>query len=42
MDVEYGGELLVKGVDKRKAVLEVPDEMVRAEQFGSDIAEGRI
>ena len=42
MDVEYGGELLVKGVDKRKAVLEVPDEMVRAEQFGSDIAKGRI
>ena len=42
MDVEYGGELLVKGVDKRKAVLEVPDEMVRAEQFGRDIVEGRI
>jgi multimeric flavodoxin WrbA len=41
-DVEYGGELLVKGVDKRKAVLEVPDEMVRAEQFGRDIVEGRI
>lgn len=42
MDVEYGGELLVKGVDKRKAVLKVPDEMVRAEQFGSDIAKGLI
>ncbi len=42
MDVEYGGELLVKGVDKRKAVLEVPDEMVRAEQFGRDIVAGRI
>ncbi len=42
MDVEYGGELLVKGVDKRKAVLEVPDEMARAEQFGRDIVEGRI
>ncbi len=42
MDVEYGGELLVKGVDKRKAVLEVPDEMARAEQFGVDIAAGRI
>lgn len=42
MDVEYGGELLVKGVDKRKAVLEVPDEMVRAEQFGRDIAAGRM
>ncbi len=42
MDVEYGGELLVKGVDKRKAVLEVPDQMAMAEQFGRDIAEGRI
>jgi multimeric flavodoxin WrbA len=42
MDVEYGGELLVQGVDKRKAVLEVPDEMARAEQFGRDIVEGRI
>jgi multimeric flavodoxin WrbA len=42
MDVEYGGELLVKGVDKRKAVLEVPDQMARAEQFGRDIVEGRI
>ncbi|MGB3210889.1 MAG: flavodoxin family protein [Desulforhopalus sp.] len=42
MDVEYGGEFLVKGVDKRKAVLEVPDEMARAAQFGRDIVEGRI
>jgi multimeric flavodoxin WrbA len=42
MDVEYGGELLVKGVDKRKAVLEVPDQIVLAEQFGRDIAEGNI
>ncbi len=42
MDVEYGGELLVKGVDKRKAVLEVPDEMILAEKFGRDIVEGHI
>ncbi|WP_167496457.1 flavodoxin family protein [Desulfopila sp. IMCC35006] len=42
MDVEYAGELLVKGVDKRKAVLEAPDEMARAEQFGRDIVEGRL
>jgi len=42
MDVEYGGEFLTKGVDKRKAVLEVPGEMARAEQFGRDIVEGRI
>ena len=33
MDVEYGGELLVKGVDERKAVLKAPDEMARAEKF---------
>lgn len=42
MDVEYGGEFLTKGVDKRKAVLEVPDEMERAAQFGRDILENRI
>ncbi len=42
MDVEYGGELLVKGVDKRKAVLEVPAEMARAEQFGRDMVAGRV
>jgi multimeric flavodoxin WrbA len=42
MDVEYGGELLVKGVDERKAVLAVPDQLARAEQFGRDIVEGRI
>ena len=42
MDVEYGGELLVKGVDKRKAVLEFPKEMARAEQFGRDIVNGCI
>lgn len=42
MDVEYGGELLVKGVDERKAALNAPDEMARAEKFGRDIVEGRI
>lgn len=42
MDVDYGGELLVKGVDKRKAVLELPAEMARAEQFGRDMVAGRI
>jgi multimeric flavodoxin WrbA len=42
MDVEYGGELVVKGVDKRKAVLGVPDEIIRAEKFGWDIVEGHI
>ena len=42
MDVEYGGEFLIKGVDKRKAVLEHPEEMQRAETFGTDILAGRI
>lgn len=42
MDVEYGGEFLVKGVDGRKAILELPDEMLRAEKFGEDIFSGKI
>ena len=42
IDVEYGGELLVKGVDNRKAILELPDELARAEKFGQDIVAGRI
>lgn len=42
MDVEYGGEFLVKGVDKRKDVLEFPDELKRAEQFGRDMLDNKI
>lgn len=42
VDIAYGGELLVKGVDSGKAVLGLPDAMSRAEQFGRDIAAGRI
>ena len=42
MDVEYGGEFVVKGVDKRKAVYEHPEELRLAEAFGKDILEGRI
>ncbi len=42
VDLEYGGEFLVKGVDKRKAVLDHPEEMRRAEEFGKDILAGRI
>jgi len=42
IDVQYGGELVVTGVDKRKAVLEVPDQMTLASQFGRDIVEGHI
>lgn len=41
MDVEYGGEFLVKGVDKRKDVHEFPDELKRAEQFGKDILDNK-
>jgi multimeric flavodoxin WrbA len=41
MDVQYGGEFLVKGVDNRKAVLGFPDEMAKAEQFGKDMVAGR-
>ena len=42
MDVEYGGEFVVKGVDKRKAVYEHPEELRLAEAFGKAILEGRI
>jgi multimeric flavodoxin WrbA len=42
VDMAYGGELLVKGVDKRKAVLDHPDEMARAEQFGKDLLAGLV
>ncbi len=42
MDVEYGGEFVVRGVDKRKAVLGHPEEVTRAEAFGKDILAGRI
>jgi multimeric flavodoxin WrbA len=41
MDVQYGGEFLLKGVDQRKAVLSFPDELLKAEQFGKDMAAGR-
>ncbi len=42
MDIEYGGEFLVKGVDSREAIRHMPEELTRAEQFGRDIASGRI
>ncbi|MBW1636276.1 MAG: flavodoxin family protein [Deltaproteobacteria bacterium] len=42
VDLEYGGEFLVKGVDRRKAVLDHPEEMQRAEKFGRDILAGTI
>jgi multimeric flavodoxin WrbA len=41
IDVPYGGEFLVKGVDKRKAVLALPEELAKAEQFAQDMLAGR-
>jgi multimeric flavodoxin WrbA len=41
VDLEYGGELLVKGVDHRKAVLDHPEEIARAEQFGRRLVLGQ-
>jgi len=42
MDIDYGGEFVVRGLDSKKAVLEVPGELERAVQFGKDILEGRV
>ena len=42
IDMEYGGELLIKGVDERKALQTKDDELARAEQFGRDIVSGKI
>lgn len=42
IDVEYGGEFLVKGVDHKKAVLEVPDEVAKAEEFGRNMLADKI
>ncbi|BHH85646.1 flavodoxin family protein [Desulforhopalus sp. 52FAK] len=42
VDVDYGGEFVVKGVDERKAVLKYQEEMDRANKFGADIVKGRI
>jgi multimeric flavodoxin WrbA len=41
IDVQYGGEFLVKGVDKRKAVLALPEELAKVEQFAQDMLAGR-
>lgn len=42
VDVEYGGEFVVKGVDAKKAVLKFQAEMDRAAQFGKDIVERQV
>jgi multimeric flavodoxin WrbA len=40
MELEYGGDLLVRGVDEKKAVLEHAQQMAAAEQLGREIAAG--
>jgi multimeric flavodoxin WrbA len=42
VDVEYGGGFVVTGVDAKKAVLNLQNEMNRATQFGKDIIVGRV
>ncbi len=42
INVQYGGSLLVRSVDKAGAIKKRSDEMMRAENFGQDIAAGRI
>ena len=42
INVDYGGSLLVRSVDKKGAMQEHPDEMLRAQTFGKDIVAGKI
>ena len=42
IDLEYGGEILVKGVDERKAIQQKQDELERAASFGRDMVAGKI
>lgn len=40
MDMAFADSFLLKGVDQRGAVLELPEELARAEAFGRDIVAG--
>ena len=40
IDVEYGGEFVVRSVDEKKALSNSTTELEKAEQFGRDIAAG--
>jgi multimeric flavodoxin WrbA len=40
MDMTFAGSFLLKGVDQRGAVRNLPEELARAEAFGRDIATG--
>ena len=42
IDVDYGGEFVVRGVDEKKAVLKCHNEVDGAAQFGRDIISGRV
>ena len=37
MDYSYGGEFVVRGVDKKGAIKELPEELERARKFGAGI-----
>jgi multimeric flavodoxin WrbA len=39
IDVEYGGEFVVRSVDEKKALSNTTTELKKAQQFGRDIAE---
>jgi multimeric flavodoxin WrbA len=39
IDVEYGGEFVVRSVDEKKALSNTTTELEKAQQFGRDIAE---
>ena len=38
IDVEYGGEFVVRSVDEKKALSNTTDELEKAQRFGRDIA----
>lgn len=38
IDVEYGGEFVVRSVDEKKALSNTTDQLEKAQQFGRDIA----
>jgi multimeric flavodoxin WrbA len=42
INIQYGGSLLIRSVDKAGVIKDRPDEMKRAETFGRDIAAGKI
>lgn len=42
MDLDYGGEFVVRGVDHKNAVRGVPEEIEKAVQFGKAILADRI